>query len=357
MADRFLALTCLALVLSVAAALPAPAQVATLPPVDTPPPMPQANVPLSGLTQPPEPGVVFELLPDETAPQATPPGRHADSAGLAAAAPVRPPAGGPGGRQGIFQRLSLTGTWLPSLSRNDLGIGHLGLDVTLGFPMPTRKSPLLITPAFAVRYLDGPSTPDMPDRVYDASVQFRFLRRLTDQWAMDLAVRPGVHGDFQSDDNDALRIIGRGLAIYDWTSTTKLIFGVAHLARTDIRVLPVGGLILSPNDDWRWELVAPNPRIARRLVSAEGRTRRELWAYVAGEYGGGVWSITRADGAHDTATVNDYRIALGLEQRSPGGLGRHVEVGYVFGREIEFASRTPDTRLNDTLMLRAGASF
>jgi hypothetical protein len=271
--------------------------------------------------------------------------------------PAAAPSGPPGARQGIFQGISATGTWLPALDDTGLGVSSLAIDMTLGFPFPTRESPLLVTADFAVHYLESPSALDLPARVYDAWIQFRWLRRIGNRWAADLAVRPGVYSDFESDDNDALRIMGRGIAAFDWTPTTRLVFGVAYLARENLSVLPVGGLIITPNDDWQLSLLAPNPRISHRLPWYDIPTQRQCWAYVGGELGGGIWSIERNDGRHDTATLNDYRVLLGIERRVPGGLSRHVEVGYVFVRNIEFASQTPDYQPDDTLMLRVGGNY
>ena len=271
--------------------------------------------------------------------------------------PTPAPSGPPGARQGIFQGISATGTWLPSLGDSGLGINSLAMDMTLGFPLPTRESPLLVTSNFAVHYLESPTSLDLPPQVYDAWIQFRWLRRIGGRWAADLAVRPGVYSDFQTDGNDALRIMGRGLAVFDWTPTTRLAFGVAYLARENLSVLPVGGLIINPNDDWQLHLLAPNPRISYRLPWYDLPTQRQCWAYVGGELGGGIWSIERSDGRHDTVTLNDYRALVGVERRVPGSLSRRVEVGYVFARNIEFGSQTPDYRPDDTLMLRVGGSY
>lgn len=263
----------------------------------------------------------------------------------------------PGAREGIFQRILFRGTWLPALGGNDLGTAELDLSAVFGFPFPTRQSPLLVTPDFAVHYLDGPTTIDLPPRVYDASVQFRWLRKLNQRWAMDLAVQPGVYTDFRSGASDALRILGRGLAIYDQSPTTRWVLGVAHLARSDVDILPVGGVIYAPGDDWRWDLVFPQPKIARRIASVAGPRPCERWAYIAGEFGGGVWAINPIGGPADTITLRDYRLLLGIETKVPSGLDRRVEVGYIFGRTIEFDSSQPDFELRDTLLLRVGASY
>jgi len=260
-------------------------------------------------------------------------------------------------RDGIFQGVSFTGTWLAKPAGNDLGWSDLYLDANFGFPLPTRESPLIVTPAFGVTYFDGPTVPDLPARVYDATLEFRWLRRLNDRWAMDVAVQPGVHSDFQSDQSKAFRIAGRGVAIFDWTPTTKIVLGIAYLDRQDVSLLPAAGVIWTPSDDWRFELVAPRPRVAWRVGQCSMPACVEHWAYVAGEFGGGQWAIVRASGADDVATLRDYRVILGLERKVVGGVSGRVEVGYVFGRVLEYASATPDFRPDDTVMLRLGAAY
>ena len=85
-----------------------------------------------------------------------------------------PPAVPPAAPDGILQYMYFTGTWLPALGGGDLGMSDLELGATFGFPMPTRESPLLVSPYFATHFLDGPAGPDLPPRVFDTSVQFRW---------------------------------------------------------------------------------------------------------------------------------------------------------------------------------------
>jgi hypothetical protein len=89
----------------------------------------------------------------------------------------------------------------------------------------------------------------------------------------------------------------------------------------------------------------------------------QLCGYVAGEFGGGRWSVERASGASgasgasDSIDYTDLRINFGLESIQAQAWKGHVEIGYVFGRRVNFASDTPDVKLQDTLMLRAGLSY
>jgi len=268
--------------------------------------------------------------------------------------PDRPP----DARDGMFQKLIFNYTWLAPTGADGLGMWDVQLKTVLAFPIPSRRWPLIVTPGFTAHYLEGPEVCDLPPRLYDAEGQFRSMGRLTQRWAVDLAISPGVHSDFEQSSDEALRITGYGAAMFTWTPTTKLLFGAAYLDREDLRVLPVGGVLWNPTPDLAVELTAPRPRIAHRVYWT-GQYTEEIqdWAYVAGELGGGIWAIRRADGTNDEITYTDYRVVLGLERRQIGGLDYQLEIGYVFGRSLEYRSRESDIDLTDTVMLRGSMTY
>ena len=113
-------------------------------------------------------------------------------------------------------------------------------------------------------------------------------------------------------------------------------------------------LIWTPSDAIKLELVAPRPRIARRITYAGDV---EDWLYLAGEFGGGTWAIRRASGVDDLVTYRDWRIVLGIERKALHALDARLEVGYVFARQIEFAGPTADLTPGDTLMLRSVVTY
>jgi hypothetical protein len=257
-------------------------------------------------------------------------------------------------KNGFFQKVRFTGTWIPSFDESDVGFSDLEALGMVGVPLPTTDWPLMITPKFMVRYLDGPTTPDLPARLYDTSIEFRWLPKITDRLRLAVAIEPGVHTDFEKGDADAVRTPGHGVAIYDLSPTRQLVLGAMYLDREDISILPAGGLILKPNEDWQFDLIFPYPKIASRLW-ADGRT--EFWHYVAAEFGSGPYSIRRVDGRQDVIILSDYRLLYGLEKKKLGGLWSRIEAGYVFGREIEFVSNDPRYQPSPTLLLRAGVQY
>ena len=94
--------------------------------------------------------------------------------------------------------------------------------------------------------------------------------------------------------------------------TTKWLLGVAYLNRAGASVLPIAGVIFEPRPDLR--VGADLPAAARRCGRPPAAsTGDERWFYVGGEFGGGVWSITRpSTGDLDLINYSDWRAARRL---------------------------------------------
>ena len=165
---------------------------------------------------------------------------------------------------------------------------------------------------------------------------------------------PGVWTDFDNVDSDSIRFLGRGLATVALSPNLDIRFGVIYLDRVDVKILPAGGVYYRPTPDWDMYLVFPNPKV-RKFLAAVGNTK--WYGYVAGEYGGGSWTVERQT-TDDRIDYNDIRVIGGLEWETQTQIRGHIEVGYVFDREIVFVSGDPaNFKPDDTFMLRAGVSF
>ena len=261
------------------------------------------------------------------------------------------------GKPGVVQQISFTSTWISRLDHeNDYGTVDFELYAVLGFPMPTRESPLLIKPGFEMHLLDGPVEPGLPEQLFDEYIQFRWMSKVGEHWGVDLSITPGIHGDFEELDSDAFRMTAHALASYDWSPELMLVGGVLYLDSEAIDVVPAAGAIWKPDEDTRWELIFPRPRFARRVYAD---CDVERWWYVAGEFGSNQWAVTRDDGVQDVITMQDMRLLTGVERKniSNTGLSGRFEVGYVFGRELEFTSELPSIEPGDTIMMRAGVWY
>ncbi len=259
-----------------------------------------------------------------------------------------------GAKPGFLQRVLWQNTWLPGDGAAAIDTHELLSYFTLGLPFPSVESPLLLTPGFAARWLAGPDRTDAPAHLFDATFEARWLPRISPRWRADLAISPGVYSDFERDHDRAFRLTGRALGLVDWRPRTKLALGVIYLNRGDLKLLPAVGLIHRPTDALRFEFILPQPRVAFRVAQ---RGQRSWWAYVGGEFGGGAWAVNRADGTEDFLALSDYRLRLGLESLAWRGLKSWWEVGYVFGRRLQYDSETGHHALDDAVLLRAGLAY
>jgi hypothetical protein len=282
------------------------------------------------------------------------------------AAPAADPyslAGPPGlsfPRTRLMQAIRLEHTWLSRFGAEGFGTNDTDINASFAVPFFVNPSPILITPGFTIHAWDGPDSsafagsPDLPGSAYDAYLDTSWEPRLTSWLSADLGVRIGVYSDFNRINTDSIRLLGRALGVVTFSPQWQLALGVVYLDRLNVKILPAGGVIWTPNADTRYEILFPDPKLSQRLVTL-GNT--DVWIYLAGEYGGGSWTIERASGAADRVDYNDLRVLLGLEARGLSGWTAHFEVGYVFDREILYISPTPDVTPDDTFMLRLGASY
>ncbi len=264
----------------------------------------------------------------------------------------------PGARNGFFQKILLDGDWLAPGGADGLGMYDLHLQSIFALPCPTRDSPLVMTPGFAVHYLQGPTVTDLPPRIYDAVMQFRWLSQVTPSLGLDLGVTPGVFSDFDQSSSKAFRVSAHAATAWTWSDTAKIVLGAAYLDRPDVEAIPIGGLIWTPRNDWELDLLYPEPKIAHRIAWT-GQLGNDVqdWIYLRAESGGDAWAIRRVDGSADLVVLSDYRLIAGMERKVNGGVSSKFEIGYVFHRRIRYSSDTPDFWPSNTVMLRGGLAY
>ncbi len=218
-----------------------------------------------------------------------------------------------------------------------------------------------MTSGYGIHFLSGPSQTDLPPRLFDFFVGARWTQELALNFGFDANFNAGIYTDFEDSSREGWRFPGRALLYFDPSSTTRLLAGIEYLDRDNIQLLPAGGLIITPEPDVRLELYFPRPRLRYRL---HRRKEYDRWLYVGGEYKGSSWAIERVTGNKDVVTYNEYRIAVGWETRrkkneddEDSDDSSFFEVGYIFGRELEFRSRIGNFSPDDTFMIRWGSRF
>lgn len=260
-------------------------------------------------------------------------------------------------KSGFFQKLSLSAAWLgDGNDPTDLGITEIETSLTVALPAPIKDWPLFITPGYNMYLMSDPGgTRDLPPRLHTAYVDFTWAPLFFQHHRLLLTVAPSIYSDFEAENSKAFRITGKGIYVWDVVpERLQFVAGVLYLNRDNIRVLPAGGLFWKPTPDFNFELIFPKPKIATRVNVGAGY---EDWIFVTGEFGGNTWAILRDNGTPDKVTWADYRLMTGYERRVDGGGGYRLEVGYVFGRTLEYASGIGDFDPHDTILIRGGITF
>jgi len=241
---------------------------------------------------------------------------------------------------------------------DDVGINDMEVAVTFTIPnFLTTGQPLFISPAFALHLWDGPSlmTADLPPQAYSAYLDLQWASDPNLQIGAEVGFRIGAYTDFHTLNENSLRIQGLGLGVFRLTPTMTFKVGAMYLDRNKIKILPAGGLLWTPTPQVRFDFFFPQPKLSAYLTTVG---KYELWWYLAGEYGGGAWTIERADGTSDRVDINDIRTSAGLEWTGPRGLTGFVEAGFVFKRQVIYVVTPSDSfDPGDTWMVRAGISF
>jgi hypothetical protein len=281
---------------------------------------------------------------------------------------------GMGGMQKVIQHIDLYYDWFAGNKGQELGINDMGIGVTVALPMFFNSdTPLLVTPGFGLHLWNGPvSVPpvlpsmippaDLPPRTYDAYLDTAWNPQVTPWLGGELNFRIGVYSDFKRVNMQSLRYTGKGMFVVNFSPSFRLKGGVWYLDRVKIKMLPAGGVCWNPNPDIYFDILFPNPEIAKKLT-VWGNT--EWWLYARGDYGGGTWMIQRdsglgvpSDGTYDIFDYNDIRVAVGLRFKTLRQFNGFFEVGGAFHRQLIYRSGSPrEWDPNNTVYIGGGVAY
>jgi hypothetical protein len=222
--------------------------------------------------------------------------------------------------------------------------------------------PPFIMAGYTFTQIDAPATIDLPQDLHEFSIGMAWMRKINDNWMARLTLNGVFASDLNNNSSDAWQVRAGGFAIYRPNKQWSFAFGALATGRDDIPVIPAIGAIWEPSPELRVNLMLPNPKIA--FLLADSGTRQH-WGYFGGGISGGTWAFDRSSGLSDRLSYHEWRLVLGWESRSPQlpgtfrpiGTTFNVEAGYVFGREFEFDSASPDISIDDALLLRMGIKF
>ena len=252
-------------------------------------------------------------------------------------------------------------TYMPKSSdKNGFGFTNVDLMMQLGIPCrfipnnePGQSGPgyLYFGPGGSLVWWNPPSGSRFSDKMgFSGFLDFAAMPKFNEVVSVDLGFRFGVYSDFEKVYSKSWRFQGRAIGHFKLSRTVDLAMGVLYLDRDRIKLLPTGGIIWRPQDDWEIRMLFPNPRITKRLFD-NGRAQWRV--YVQSDYGGDSWSLKNKEiGRFD---YNDIRLGGGIEFETITRVKGYFEFGGAFGRELY--SHGHREKLNDAIYLKTGIVF
>ena len=211
------------------------------------------------------------------------------------------------------------------------------------------------TPQAGTRLWDGPGLPDLPGSVYRLGWDVTLATPIVGLWSMQLDFNPSINTDFNSGlAREGVNLDGNAMLFYRASPQWMVVMGAGYWDRVNKIILPYAGVVWNPNDQWELRLLFPKSRISYFVGNIHNGAH---WLYATGEYHVESYQIDQAGIAgHQQVQIQDWRVAVGLRSDHVT-YDKFIEVGYVFGRNVEFLKTTPGFNINDGLMLRAGVRF
>jgi hypothetical protein len=264
----------------------------------------------------------------------------------------------------LFQGPRLRHAWInDGNGGEDVEINSTDASLVFAFPnFLYSTQPIYIVPSFGLHLLDGPNESkgnDLPAQLYDAFVDFGWQSDPNQMIGADLGLRVGVFSDFESTSEDSIRVLGKAIFKFRLTPYSTVKAGVYYIDRNDVDWVPAFGLLYIPTPNTRYDLFFPQPKLSHYFTTLG---TQDLWAFVAAEYGGGAWTITRSNGDEEDIDINDIRVTLGVEWgRSDiirnGSRTGFAEIGYVFNREVIYSRSGKSFEPDDSFMFRLGVGY
>lgn len=238
---------------------------------------------------------------------------------------------------------------------NQLGmLEWVGRDLAVMDYAAADRASFRINSGHVFTWLTGPDTTDLPPYLFSLFVDVAAGVKASDDWSFDVMVSPSWNTDFANKSYQLFRLPWQAVNTFKMNGELKIVLGITDLDREDIHLLPVAGFIYRPLDgSVDLDLVFPRPKASWRLSRSDGG----YWGYVAGELGGNSYSIQRPGAIHDIVTLRDYRLLVGFENRGQKRHATRFEVGWVFGRAVEYASGIGNYNPGDTAIIRLSSDY
>ncbi|GHT10681.1 hypothetical protein FACS1894170_03180 [Planctomycetales bacterium] len=251
-------------------------------------------------------------------------------------------------------------SYLPGGNKvNSFGLGQADVQMRLAFPcrfIPNNTGAssgtgwFYVVPGASFFWFDGPvGPPDMSANAFGTYLKFGTEPQFNNVFGLRAWGQLGIFSDYHKITSDAFRFSGDLEGTVQISPQMQIVAGVLYLGRERIRVLPTGGLIYRPSEDWTLRLVFPNPKITKHLWKGQ---YADVSGYIDADYCGNTWDI-KYIGATD---YNDIRVGTGLEFVTPRKIAGYFEFGGSFAREL-YSNGQRWCKAPEVLYLKTGFVF
>lgn len=257
--------------------------------------------------------------------------------------------------------------WMPSSATSGPAVGDieiLEVDLEAEYTAPTGPGWVYsMAPQFNYRSVQGPLAQGDPTRTLPGSL-YRFGLDLAAQTTtphgctFEFGFTPALASDLDASiSEDSFQFDGRAVAYIRASPQWMWVVGATYWDRVNDLVLPYAGAVWTPDDRWEFRLLFPKPRATVFLGTPNGVP---TWLYAQGEYHVESYdvSIGPIPNSNDNAKVqfSDIRVVGGLRWEA-GWITTFLEAGYVFNREVEYASPGTQYDIDDAFIGRLGFRF
>ena len=220
-------------------------------------------------------------------------------------------------RTGMFQGVSVGIAYLPELGNHGLEMMQVRFGAKFGLPAPLKDSFILVSPSFEPTFVKWDGQEPFPDALYSASLGCTLMKKINDHWSAMASVGPRWSSDGR-EMQSAVRCSLMGGMTWKKASQWQFSFGVIYSNRDDsFNILPFGGLVWTPNEDWKYELMVPMLRVSRKCHYFQKilpyPNEPTHWGYAGIGFGGGTWAFQSVNNMPDVANYTEFSVVLGLE--------------------------------------------
>lgn len=207
-----------------------------------------------------------------------------------------------------------------------------------------------IRPQFQTLFLGGPTGdgPRLPEQVYGLTLDLQVDQPLSRKFSLQLGVTPGLYTDFRNLSGESIRVPARLFGSYFFGPKLIVLGGLVYTAQPNLPFIPAAGFIWSPSERWRFEMIAPRPRI---VFKASDR----LQVYTLFSFDSSTYAV-ESMGRDELMQYRDFRVAMGTEWTTEKKQRFFSEVGAAFSRRLDLEHQA-DRNVDPGVFVRAGLRF